>query len=219
MSRLKKLRRKAYSHKPTEEIFTEIYEQNYWEDKESHSGPGSNQEQTDSLIRDLPEIFKQLNIDSIMDAPCGDHYWMKDMPFGSIVYYGVDIVKPLIEKNNTRYGDETRSFHHLDMIQDKLPKADLIFCRDLMVHLSFEENLNIIRNFKRSGAKYLMATDFPSLNKNIDIVAGDWRVLDLSQEPFSFPSPIYSYSEGSSLGNGKFPTKYLNVWELAKINI
>ena len=76
-----------------------------------------------------------------------------------------------------------------------MPDADLMLCRDCLIHLS---NLNIkkfIQNFKNSKIKYLLLTSYEEkkdvLNfKNKDIQDGDYRSLNLLKPPFRLPNPL-----------------------------
>ena len=73
------------------DIFTEIYVKNKWKDDSSHSGTGSNLEQTKEIIKFLPKFISKNNIQSILDIPCGDFYWMKEINFDKVNYIGGDI--------------------------------------------------------------------------------------------------------------------------------
>jgi hypothetical protein len=82
----------------------------------------------------------------------------------------VDIVDALIEDNSQKYGSDSISFYCKDLAVDRLPEADLILCRDCLVHLTYEDILKVISNFKKSGAKYLLTTTFTYREKNSDLV-------------------------------------------------
>ena len=56
--------------------FTNIYKINYWGDSQTRSGPGSNNKNTITLKKEFIKIIKDHKIKSIVDAPCGDFYWM-----------------------------------------------------------------------------------------------------------------------------------------------
>ena len=53
-------------------------------------------------------MLNQLDAKSMLDIPCGDFHWMKEIELPLDHYMGADIVKPLIEENQNRYGSETR---------------------------------------------------------------------------------------------------------------
>jgi len=85
-----------------ENIFTEIYKKNYWGDKDTISGTGSNLIQTKLIIESIPNILKEYKISTILDIPCGNFYWMNNVNLNGINYIGVDIVKELIEANTRK---------------------------------------------------------------------------------------------------------------------
>jgi hypothetical protein len=91
----------------TEERFTKIYKWNFWRAAESVSGPGSSLNDTETLRKQLPVIFRQFDIKSVVDAPCGDFRWMQlVVKDNDITYTGGDIVKPMIEKNQATFGSD-----------------------------------------------------------------------------------------------------------------
>lgn len=65
-----------------EERFTRIYERGFWGEPESASGPGSAWEQTRVLVRELPILFNRLAIRTLLDVPCGDFNWMRELDVG-----------------------------------------------------------------------------------------------------------------------------------------
>ena len=103
------------------------------------------------------------------------------------------------------------------MTNDFLPHCDLIFCRDCLVHFSFEEIFAAIRNFYDSGAEYLLTTTFPNRLSNYDIQTGDWRPLNFQLAPFNFPAPLRVINEHCTEGNGKFADKSLGLWKISDI--
>jgi chemotaxis methyl-accepting protein methylase len=76
------------------------------------------------------------------------------------------------------YGSNDIEFHVINIITDHLPKADVILCRDCLVHLKLGDGLKAIQNFKRSGAKYLLSTTFPDHAENTDEFRY-WRPINL----------------------------------------
>jgi hypothetical protein len=59
--------------------FIDIYHQNIFGGIESRSGNGSTLVQTAVIRDEIPLLFKELNIKSVLDAPCGDFNWMKEI--------------------------------------------------------------------------------------------------------------------------------------------
>ena len=199
------------------DIFTEIYIKNKWGDQNSFSGTGSNMEQTQNILEELPNVIKKYNIKSILDIPCGDFFWMKEHNFKTVNYIGADIVSDLIKTNNHKYKTKNINFETLDIINNDLPYSDLLFCRDCLVHLSFNDIFNALRNIKRTKFKYFMTTNFLKRDSNVDIATGSWRTINLCKPPFNFPEPIENIYEKCTEGDSKFSDKVLSIWEFDKI--
>lgn len=200
------------------EVFTKIFVENHWGSKVSHSGGGSDLTQTRVIREALPKLFDQLGIESMLDLPCGDFYWMSHVQL-NVDYTGVDVVDELVRANNEKHGGPRRRFLHLDVSTDNLPKADLIFCRDLLVHFSFEDIHAALANMKRSGSTWLLTTTFTRRSENVNIVTGDWRPLNFLLPPFSFPPPHQLINEECSEFGGDFDDKSLGLWKLGELPI
>lgn len=197
-------------------VFNHISQVNLWQSDESASGRGSEFDCTATIRAKLPDLLQQYGITSILDAPCGDFNWMRHIPLGAIAYTGVDIVPPIIEQNQQRYGNETTQFKVVDITRDPLPDVDLIICRDCLVHLSLWDISRALRQFKLSGAKYLLTTTYPNTPVNQDFPTGSWRVLNISLPPFNFPVPLELFSDPSD-DTQKNPDKSLGLWKLDDI--
>ncbi len=178
-----------------EAVFTEIADTNTWRGRESVSGYGSDLEQTRTVRRELPELLAKLKVTSLLDAPCGDFHWMRHAALPDISYIGLDIVSRLVEDNQRQYGNDRRRFAHSNIAEDSLPSADLILCRDCLIHLSYEQIARALANFRRSGARFLLTTTYPRLSVNCDIVTGRFRPINLELAPFFFPPPRFVINE------------------------
>ncbi|HRI03270.1 MAG TPA: class I SAM-dependent methyltransferase [Pyrinomonadaceae bacterium] len=177
------------------EIFTDYYRSNSWGDDETVSGVGSRLNSTINLRTQLPSLFEQFEIKSILDAPCGDHNWFSHVQRGETKYLGVDIVPELIEQNRQRYGGPNTDFVNLDITRDPLPPADLMICRDLLAHLSFKDIGRIFNNILSSDIKYLLLTHHHECTGNNDAYSGGYRPLNLELFPFDFPEPILAIDD------------------------
>jgi SAM-dependent methyltransferase len=193
------------------ERFTEIYENNLWCSPESVSGGGSEMQNTKVIRRELPELIQKFGIKSILDIPCGDWNWMKDVDLCGASYIGADIVEPLIELNKAKYTNI--DFRVLDLINDTLPKVDLVFTRDCLGHLSNENVHKAIENIKRSGSKYLLATSFTKWKVNPDIEDGGWKCINLMIPPFQL-NPIYLINEDCQEGYPHYNDKCMILFPL-----
>ena len=202
-------------------IFRRIYRQNRWGSAESASGVGSHLDQTTLVRRQLPELLSKYQITSMLDAPCGDLFWLSRVEGLNLDrYIGIDIVPDLINRLKATPPIPNAEFHRLDVISQDLPKADLVMCRDLLVHLSRPQIYKCLRNFRRSGATYLLVTTFPQ-QVNADIVNSRWRPINLTAPPYDFPVPLATIVEGSTQRNKAlgldFKDKELALWRLADL--
>ncbi|WP_095043056.1 class I SAM-dependent methyltransferase [Candidatus Promineifilum breve] len=197
-----------------EEVFNDIYRKRIWGDPESISGTGSNLAQTAEIRRLMPPLLDELGCRSLLDVPCGDFYWMRLLDLDQ-AYTGGDIVADLIERNQREYGNEHRRFIHVDLVQDQLPTADLLLCRDCLVHLCYADIFRALVNIKSSGCEYLLTTTYPSHERNHDTPTGSWRALALHLPPFNFPSPLRLIDEKCpDLG---YEDKHLGLWRVADL--
>lgn len=200
--------------------FSHIYSENIFGGAESRSGGGSDMEQTAEIRRVLPDLLREFNVKSFMDAPCGDLFWIRATQLGVEKYIGVDIVEKLIEKNRLEFGDEAHEFICRNLAQDDLPCVDMIFCRDCLVHLNYEDVKRVLLNFKRSGSRYLLTTTFTGRVKNVDLIGDDiWRTLNLQVAPFNFPPPLRLINEQCTEVNLGFTDKSLGLWLLSDIEV
>jgi len=144
---------------------------------------------------------------TMADIPCGDFNWMPlfldAAPF--VTYQGFDIVPEIIAENRRRY--PTRRFEELDITREVPPRADLIFCKDLLNHLTFLDVRAALENMRRSGARLLLASnnfghahvDLPSLGLTSS------RHLDITQPPPQRTAPHLDDPLPGSLAPRGFP--------------
>jgi glycosyltransferase involved in cell wall biosynthesis len=201
--------------------FTKVFKENLFWGSESRSGAGSNLDQTKVVREELPKLLRKLRVRTFVDAPCGDFYWMKETMLQVERYIGIDIVEAIVRKNKEKYQRNGRTFICRNIIEDDIPKADLILCRDCLVHLTFEQGIELVKNFKRSGSTFLLATTFTERDVNFDTIheenVGKWRPLNMQLPPFNFPNPICIINEKCPEGEGEFKDKSLGLWRLEDI--
>ncbi len=201
--------------------FTDIYDKHIFSGSESRSGAGSDLVQTRIVMGELPKIIKDFKIKTFFDAPCGDWYWMRHLNLDLERYIGCDIVESLIAQNRRNFANDKIHFELIDLSRDSLPKTDLIFSRDLLVHLNFEDAFKVIASFKKSGAKYLLTTTYPTREQNLNLILPEslWYPINLETAPFNFPKPILLVNEGCTEGDGNFTDKSLGLWLLKDIKL
>ena len=201
--------------------FTKVFRENLFHGKESVSGAGSNLDQTQELINLLPSVFHELEVTSLLDIPCGDFNWMSKVDYSNIKYTGADIVLPLVNQLNSKFGLLGREFIRLNIVREIPGKFDVIFSRDLLVHLNNKDALSAVQNAIASKSKYFLSTTFPSLksNRDLPILTREiaWRPLNLELSPFHFPAPLRLINEKCSESNGDFSDKSIGVWKISDL--
>lgn len=180
-------------------LYTKIYLNNDWGGNESRSGKGSDVAKMQPVIKRLPDLIREYHIKSLLDAPCGDFNWMKEVPL-DIKYIGGDIVSELISANQS-YG---KDFRVLDIVEDDLPYTDLMVCRDGLVHFPDEDIFRALSNF---NCKYLLMTTFPE--KNNKGGPSSWRPLNFEIEPYNLGPPLELINEGME---GEYSDKSQGLW-------
>ena len=188
--------------------FTYIYDTNYWSDPESRSGPGSRRDSGSvrHVLDVLATVTERYAIRTIADIPCGDFNWIGAYleAWPEVDYVGFDIVDELIKRN--RENHPGRRFALLDIVTAIPPRSDLILCKDLINHLETGEIIEAIANMRRSGSKYLLATNnfgYPN-SKLFRSRFNASRHVDITTAPFHYPAPLWH-------------DHYLGLWQLADL--
>jgi hypothetical protein len=210
--------RRRFKSMAPKDVFTTIHQRDSWSGEGSVSGTGSTLDQTAAVAQRLPALLEAFTINSMLDIPCGDFHWMKDVDLSGITYTGADIVEELVREQSERYARENVNFCSYDLIQDDLPQVDLVLCRDCLVHFSLADATAALRNICRSQSKYLLTTTFTErTRRNSDIVTGQWHTLNLQLAPFNFPAPVHLIDEKCTEGSGSYTDKTLSLWLIADI--
>ena len=182
------IKKSGLNYKNSENIFQDIYEKNFWKSQESISGHGSEKKRANPYLKELEKFLIDYKIKTFLDVPCGDLNWIYDLiKKKEIDYIGADIVKDLIKKNKIKYS--SLKFELIDITKDKLPKADILHCRDCLFHFSYIDIKKTINNFLNSEIDYFLITSHEGLFKNNDIITGGSRFISLLKKPFFFPKP------------------------------
>jgi hypothetical protein len=199
-----------------QERFDLLHRLGIYHHEESVSGAAATLAETKTLREALPRIAKQHAVRSVLDIPCGDFHWMQHVEFDA-EYIGADIVPEIVAQNQQRFGGAKRRFVLLDATRDRLPRVDLIHCRDLLIHLSTQDCWAALANFVDSGSRLLLTSHFADRTENAEIVSGDFRPVNLTRPPFNFPPPIEAINEHSALADHQFTDRSMALWPLAGI--
>jgi hypothetical protein len=192
------------------ETFARIYERNLWGDPESVSGSGSSATSTVAIRAELPELLLRLEVKTLIDAPCGDFNWIKELAGNLDNYVGIDVVEALVERNRRSYETDRVRFLRADITADALPRGDAILCRDCFIHLPTRMIVAALDNFKASGARYLLLTNQQGAVAYHDIPVGAFRPIDFRAPPFLFPAPSHVIREATA-------GRELCLWEMTSL--
>jgi hypothetical protein len=129
------------SRMTTEEVFTDIYARNRWGGQSGTfcSGDGSREAEIVSpYLRLVNAELDRLGARSmsVVDLGCGDYSVGRHIAPSCGRYVGVDIVKPLVERNQALFGGGNVAFTHANIVEDDLPAGDICFVRQVLQHLS-----------------------------------------------------------------------------------
>lgn len=200
----------------SKEIFSRIYDQNWWNSAESRSGPGSELSVTAVFRGELTEWLEKHKheVNTLLDAPCGDFNWMRQVPMPEgMKYIGGDIVASMIAELKEKETRSDRQFMELDIVKDLLPAADVWLCRDVLFHLPYAMGATACRQFLESDTRYFLSTTFPALKtNNEDIKIGWYRPINLALAPYSLGLPEQLLLDPDEAGN----VRYVGVWRNPK---
>lgn len=196
-----------------DEPFSDVYRSNAWNGVESLSGPGSGSIPTEHLRTVLVNICETLGVRTVIDAACGDGYWMPDLPG----YVGVDITPEAIRLARLRHPDRTYIVGNIATM--KLPRASLVIIRDAIQHLSLADGLAVLASIRRSRSRYLLASTYVG-GRNVNIETGaDAYSPDLAAPPFDLGEPDVLIFDGWTYHDAteiRDPRKHLGLWDLTR---
>ncbi len=163
----------------TQQVFTKIYKENFWgkptSKKDFYSGPGSHDSilvngYVNSVKNFLRKFDKKVKL---VDLGCGDFaVGLQIYPFCK-EYIACDIVESLIKRNQEKFKGTDVDFRVLNIIEDPLPKGDVVCLRQVLQHLSNQDIQKIIPKLEQY--RYLIFTECLPKDHfiaNIDIITG-----------------------------------------------
>lgn len=211
--------KRAHAAEPADPLtaFRLAYHENLWRGAETPSGAGSSVAQTAAIAGALPGLCRRYGVGSLLDVPCGSFSWMAGVDLRGVRYTGGDLVPEIVAEAMRRHGAPERQFVVLDLTRSPLPAADLLLCRDCLVHLSYADIARAVANIRASEIEYLLTTTFTAEPAFTDIVTGDWRPINLEAPPFSFPRPLELLDERCTEQNGAFADKALGLWRVGDL--
>ena len=243
----------------SERAFSRVYSKKLWGDDAGRgAGPGSTPQATQTLSALLAHIVLTLNISSMIDVPCGAMAWQPGVldvinrmrsidgldghpaARARLQYTGMDIVPSVIE-DDAKNHPQLR-FIHADVTDERsfstkvasVGSVDLVLARAFFYHLSNHRILSALRNIKRTGSTWLLATTH-SVRRNVPnatwlaggrhgLDAGGYRPVNLQLPPFRLPAPRWEFIDSGGentdeQGPSQGKQQLLALWKLSDIDV
>lgn len=189
------------------DIFNNIYNNKNWgyANGETLSGGGSTIDVNKYRIKFLANFINKKNITHIYDI-CGDCNWQHKIldlvNNKNIKYFGFDISDVALnlarEKNKNRKNMEfsktpiNLSEYIFQFIENN--DTSLIIIKEVIQHLPLELGMQMLKNIKKSGFKYIAITNHDKVQHNVSINyntnIGGFYPNNMFLEPFNFVNPI-----------------------------
>lgn len=147
---------------------------------------------TFTVRQHIENVLAKHNIKSIFDAGCNDCGWMSIIVENTqVVYHGGDISLAMVAHVWKTRPELDVQVH--DATTDPFPPVDLLFVRDVVIHLNNADKKKIWQNWLDSNIPWILITHEPELDSNQDtdythgfpIANANWLL-----EPWNFPQPI-----------------------------
>ena len=196
-------------HESPEELkrrFSEIYERQLWG---PGSGVGSAPDKTLEYRTFVQQFMARNRVRSVVDLGCGEWQFSQLIDWSGVRYLGVDVVPAMIEKNQRDFGGGNIAFETFESLA-KLPRADLLLCKDVLQHLPNSLVKEYLAAFRKQY-KFLLITndEEPVEILNTDTEIGGWRTLRLDREPFGEPGAVVLSWRVPYLSGGTTKATYL----------
>jgi hypothetical protein len=171
-----------------QQLFTKFYNPR---DQESEPMRGSSSIEGTKKIRDeLWPLFERHGICSMFDAGCNDCAWAQAID-ARIIYSGGDISAEIIAEAHRK--SPNLNVKVFDVTTDPIPTVDVLFSRDVAIHLSNADKLRMLHNWLDSSVPWLLTTTDLAHQKNLEIeydVNGfPWAGINWQLPPWNFPAP------------------------------
>ena len=162
----------------------------------------SSLEWTQKLRDELPELYARHNIHSMFDAGCNDCSWTSRLA-ESIEYHGGEISLPMVASVWKNFPGLDVILH--DITTDPLPPVDVLFIRDVTIHLNTADKVRVLHNWLDSRIPWLLIThdEYEQENRDFEYGKEDFPLgwVNWSLAPWVFPKPtdqIYEVDQDES---------------------
>ena len=165
------------------ERFEDIYHKNRWG---YGSGKGSLPRHTRGYASMMQSFMRDHGIGPVVDLGCGDWQFSRLIDWRPVQYYGLDIVRSVIDHNIRHFSMPNIEFRLFSGDFGKLPDADLLISKDVLQHWSNQSIAAFLPTLQRY--RYSLITNCVNPKgetENVDVEDGEYRYLDIRRPPFN----------------------------------
>jgi hypothetical protein len=134
------------------------------------------------------------NVSSVLDVPCGDLAWMREL-------FRADIVGHLVDQHKRTFPEW--KFLQMDYVQQEIMiNSELIFNRAALQHLNVNDVFMVLHHFSLvHTSRFLLTTSYDdSVNNNLMFVNGASNtIIQLDKSPY-FLDSIETFWDGEQPG-------------------
>lgn len=165
-------RYEKYKGLTTQQVFAKVHEHGVWgksDDPASRIYSGSGSHDKNIVLPYIQAVQNYLlSFDTrpnVVDLGCGDFYVGSRIRAFCGSYTACDIVPDLISYNREKYSDLNVDFRILNLTKDELPKANIVFIRQVLQHLSNHQIMHALPR-RASHYEFMVITEHLPSTKN-----------------------------------------------------
>ena len=201
-----------YAKLNREQSFSKIYRDRLWGGAQTgdfSSGKGShNKDVISKYLLSVGEFLKSGKYD-VVDLGCGDFNVGKELVPLANSYIAVDIVKDLIEHNKSKFKNLKVVFCCCDIVENELPKGDVVLIREVLQHLDNRDILTVLPKLVNGFSNIIVTEKIP---------VGDF-IPNKDKLTGSGPSSRFVLGSGVVLDEPPFSLKFKSRTEFCSIRI
>ncbi|MFP3943605.1 MAG: class I SAM-dependent methyltransferase [Alphaproteobacteria bacterium] len=175
--------------------FDDIHRRHFLKSREDRERAGPHMPESGHIRLLLQALIEKYDVQTLLHIPCGDFHWLSRIDLNGCTYIGGDVLPEVVQANTERFAGPACSFRRIDILRDRLPRAEMLLCRDLLVHLSTAHIRRALANIKRCDIRFLLTTHYVRAGTYEDIATGGWRPVNFRLAPFHFPEPLETLFE------------------------
>jgi hypothetical protein len=168
---------------------------------------------TEHMRSQLPALFERYNINSMFDAGANDAAW-QSVTLANIIEYSAGERNPvMVDIARSAYPLVDIKVH--DVTADPLPSVDLLFVRDVAIHLNNHYKREMIQRWKESSIPWILMTQLSYVTENLDFEHSNTQFpfadINWLLPPWSWPTPTESITEMPN------STRHMSLWHRSQI--